>query len=116
MVVRQVGAAIGFSSESNGSGGAAAFLQFLEKEMMPAVEARYKVDAHRRSLFGHSLGGLFAVYVLFHQPELFDSYLITSPALDWDHDVTWKFEQEFAKSHQDLSARVFLTGGSLDAL
>ena len=29
--------------------------------------------------------------------------------------MTWKYEQEFAKSHQDLQARVFLTGGSLDA-
>lgn len=113
-VVRQIGRSIGLSPESSGSGGAAAFLECVAKEMLPAIESRYRVDDRRRALFGHSLGGLFAVYVLFHQPELFNSYLITSPALDWDHEVIWTFEQEFAKARKDLPARVFLTGGSLD--
>ncbi len=63
---------------------------------------------------GYPVGGLFAVYVLFHQPELFESYLIGAPGLDWDHDVVWKFEQEFAQAHKDLQARVFLTVGLLD--
>ena len=113
-VVRQIGRNVGFSVETSGSGGAATFLEFLAKEMLPTVEGRYRLDDRRRALFGHSLGGLFATYVLFHQPELFDSYLLTSPALDWDHEVRWKFEQEFAAAHKDLPARVFLTGGSLD--
>jgi predicted alpha/beta superfamily hydrolase len=114
--VRELSSAVGVPPESSGSGEAAAFLQFLAKEMMPAVETRYRIDDRRRALYGHSLGGLFAVYVLFHQPELFDRYLISSPALYWDHDVTWKFEQDFAEGHKDLQAHVFLTGGTLDEL
>src|SRR5262249_24198557 len=69
-LVGQVASAIGFPPEASGSGGAAAFLDFVGREMMPAVESRYRIS--RRALFGHSLGGLFAVYALFHQPELFD--------------------------------------------
>jgi len=113
-VVRQIGRNVGFSPESSGSGGAAALLECLATELLPFVERRYRVDGGRRALFGHSLGGLFATYVLFHQPALFGGYLITSPALDWDHEVTWKYEQEFADGHKDLPARVFLTTGSLD--
>ncbi len=110
--VRQLSNRLHFLPE--GSGGAAAFLHFLANEMMPVVETRYRLDERRRALHGYSLGGLFAVYVLFHQPELFESYLIGAPGLDWDHDVVWKFEQEFAQAHKDLQARVFLTVGLLD--
>ena len=110
--VRQLSSQYHFSPE--GSGGAAAFLQFLAKEMMPVVETRYRLDERRRALHGYSLGGLFAVYVLFHEPELFENYLIGAPALWWDHEVAWKFEQEFAQAHKDLQARVFLTVGLLD--
>jgi predicted alpha/beta superfamily hydrolase len=112
--VREVADAIGFSPEASGSGGAAEFLEFLAKEVIPAVESRYRIDDRRRALFGHSLGGLFAVYALFHQPELFDRYVITSPALYWDHEAAWKFEQAYAAGHKELRAHVFLTGGSLD--
>jgi predicted alpha/beta superfamily hydrolase len=65
-------------------------------------------------LFGHSLGGLFAVYALFRRPDLFDSYLITSPALYWDRGAIWNVERAFAEAHKDLRARVLLAGGSLD--
>jgi predicted alpha/beta superfamily hydrolase len=112
--VHEIANAVGFAPEASGSGGAAAFLEFLAKEMMPTVETRYRIDDRRRALFGHSLGGLFAAYVLFHQPDLFDSYLVTSPALYWDHESIWKFEQEFSQGHKNLPVRVFLTGGSLD--
>jgi hypothetical protein len=57
VLVAEVANAIGFSPAASGSGGAAAFLGFLAKEMMPAVEGRYRIDERRRSLFGHSLGG-----------------------------------------------------------
>lgn len=113
-LVGEVANAIGFSPDTSGSGGAEQFLAFLAKEMMPAVEGRYRIDERRRALFGHSLGGLFAVYVLFHQTELFNGYLIGSPALDLDHDFTWSSEQAFARDHKDLRARVFLSSGSLD--
>src|SRR5207302_3543095 len=53
-------------------------------------------------------------YVLFHETELFKSYLITSPALYVDQDFTWNFEKTFARDHKDLPAHVLLTGGSLD--
>ena len=52
------------------TGGAADFLQVLEKEIIPYIETNYKT-AKDRSLAGHSLGALFALYTLFHEPALF---------------------------------------------
>lgn len=36
---------------------------------------------------GNSLGGLFAAYVLFTQPDLFSSYIIGSPSVWFDNEV-----------------------------
>jgi putative esterase len=65
-LVADVAKAIGFAPETSGSGGAAAFREFLAKEMMPAVEGRYRVDERRRALFGHSFSRAFhGAYSLF---------------------------------------------------
>lgn len=99
---------------SQGSGGAAAFLEFVAKDMLPVVEARYRLDNRRRALHGYSMGGLFAVYTLLHASELFESYLIGAPGLDWDGGLVWTLEREYAHMHKDLRARIFLTAGRLD--
>ena len=113
-LIREVSRNIGFSVESSGSGGASAFLAALADDVVPEVERRYRLDSNRRSLFGHSLGGLFAVHVLFHRPELFESYLITSPALWWGQGAIWKSEEEFRQTGKELRGRVLLMSGSLD--
>ena len=63
-----------------GSGHAAAFLAALQKQLLPAIESRYRTNGDR-TLVGHSLGGLFAAYVMTRSPELFQRVVIGSPAL-----------------------------------
>lgn len=41
--------------------GAAPFFEFIARELIPAIESRYRVDGAGRALFGHSLGGQFVV-------------------------------------------------------
>ena len=53
------------------SGHAAEFLDVLERQIIPFVEGRYRVDSSYRVLGGSSLGGLFALYVMFTKPALF---------------------------------------------
>lgn len=67
------------------SGGAAAFLQFIERELTPLISNNYRVSDHR-TLIGQSLGGLFATYTLFEKPDLFSQYIIVSPSLWWDEE------------------------------
>ncbi|HEY0245844.1 MAG TPA: alpha/beta hydrolase-fold protein, partial [Mucilaginibacter sp.] len=66
-------------------GGAAVFLGFIEKELMPMIDSKYKSDPANRTLYGYSMGGLFGSYVLFTKPALFKNILIGSPALGYDN-------------------------------
>lgn len=65
------------------TGGAARFHACLAERIMPAIATRFPVDPSRQSLFGHSLGGLFALYSLITAPGLFASYSASSPSLWW---------------------------------
>lgn len=66
------------------SGGAEAFLRFLEGELMPWVDGRYRT-APMRILVGHSLGGLFALHALAIRPQLFTGYVVMEPATWWNN-------------------------------
>jgi hypothetical protein len=66
-----------------GAGGADRFLRFLDEELAPTIEARYRTHPYR-VLVGHSFGGLFAVHVLMNQPQRFNAYLAISPSLWWN--------------------------------
>jgi predicted alpha/beta superfamily hydrolase len=72
-------------ARADGQGGADQFLQFLQTELKPLIEARYPVNPQRQTLFGHSYGGLFALYTLFHQPSAFQGYIAASPSIWWNH-------------------------------
>jgi len=59
-------------------GGADGFLRFLSEELFPRVEGRYSCRDYR-VLIGHSLGGLFVVYSVIAEPEMFRAYVASSP-------------------------------------
>ncbi|MNE26510.1 Ferri-bacillibactin esterase BesA [compost metagenome] len=65
------------------NGGADAFLDFIEQELMPLIGRRYNVDHSRAALFGHSLGGFFTLYTLIRRGGLFSTYIAGSPSLWW---------------------------------
>jgi predicted alpha/beta superfamily hydrolase len=69
------------------SGGAAAFLDFLEHEVMPFVDRTWRTMPGDRGLLGHSYGGLFAIYALEQRPTLFQRVIAASPSLEWDKRV-----------------------------
>lgn len=62
-------------------GGADGFLSFLENIVMTEVEADYPINAHRRTLAGHSFGGLFTLHTYFTKPNLFQNYVAMSPSI-----------------------------------
>ncbi|QPF75296.1 alpha/beta hydrolase [Roseateles sp. DAIF2] len=70
-------------------GGADRFLDFIELELLPLLGRLYPLDPARRTLFGHSYGGLFTVHTLLSRPALFARYWASSPSL-WfdDHALT----------------------------
>jgi predicted alpha/beta superfamily hydrolase len=66
-----------------GSGGGERFLDFIEHELVPAVDARYRT-VPSRLYAGHSLGGLLGIHALLTRPGLFQAVVAASPSLAWD--------------------------------
>jgi len=93
------------------SGGADKFLKFIETELIPHIEAKYRVQPFR-ALAGHSLGGLFAVHAMLARPELFNAYIAVSPALQWDNFLMIDRAKEFFKSRKDYNRTLFVTLGN----
>jgi len=56
-----------------------AFLQFLQEELIPDIEANYRTDPAARTLMGTSLCGDFSLYSLFHAADTFANIIASSP-------------------------------------
>lgn len=93
------------------SGGAKKILEFVEKEVIPLVESSYRVSLADRGLGGYSYGGLFSLYVLFSQPELFSIYYAGSPSIDYDKGILFNLEKDYSISHKNLKAKLFMSAG-----
>jgi predicted alpha/beta superfamily hydrolase len=96
------------------SGGAPAFLGFIEQELLPMIETTYRADATQRSYYGYSMGGLFGTYILFQKPTLFRNILLGSPALGYNNSQIFSIEQAYHAAHRDLPVHVFLEVGALE--
>ena len=101
-------------SQHVASGGAEQFLQFIQQELTPLIESEYRVDANDRTLLGHSWGGLFALYALFQQPQLFQRYVVVSPDLPFGNGMLLDAEKRFASEHDDLAARLYVAYGDAE--
>jgi predicted alpha/beta superfamily hydrolase len=102
--------------ESNQTGGAREFLTFLQTELIPIIEGDYRANPAIRVLAGHSYGGLFVLYVLFHQPKLFKGYVAGSPSLGYGDKVTFTYETAFAARHKSLPVNLYLGVGGREEL
>lgn len=100
--------------EGRRMGGAGAFLAFLEEQVCPFVASMHPVDPDGATLFGASLGGLFALYALLRRTRFFDRFVIASPAIWWDGEMLFDLEARTAGGRADPSARVFMGVGALE--
>ncbi|TLV02752.1 alpha/beta hydrolase [Dyadobacter luticola] len=66
------------------TGGGNAFLDFIEKELMPQMDSLYPTAPYKM-LIGHSLGGLVVMNALITRPRLFNSYICIEPSMWFDH-------------------------------
>jgi ferri-bacillibactin esterase len=94
--------------------GAPGFRLFLTQELMPELRARYAIDADAPTFIGSSLGGLFGAWVLLTAPSTFRRYILASPALFWNDEEVWHWEEECARTHDDIQAAVFVGAGALE--
>lgn len=90
------------------------FLRFFKNELIPFIESTYPVDPADRCLAGYSWGGQFAIYSLFHEPELFQKYFIGSGIWEYNLHDHLAYEEQLASQRKSLPARAFFSVGSLE--
>jgi predicted alpha/beta superfamily hydrolase len=91
-------------------GNAPKFLSFIKKELIPFIETKYRVT-NDRTLIGSSLGGLFTLYALFNETDLFNNYIPTSSSLTWGEGVIYKYEKEYSKKKSSLPVKLYTAIG-----
>jgi hypothetical protein len=82
-------------AEADRGGESELFYRFIAEELRPIVSTSYPLDAHHQTLYGHSLGGLFVLGVMFKHPDSFNSYVASSPSIWWDNRSVLKDESDF---------------------
>ncbi|MFA4938202.1 DUF3693 domain-containing protein [Brevundimonas sp.] len=96
------------SSSSMLHGGGPAYQTYLKTQALPFVESRFRADPERRVLLGHSYGGLLGAQILFTDPGLFHAYVLGSPSFWYDKRHIMGMEADYARTHRDLPADVFM--------
>jgi len=104
-------------------------VDFITNNLMPTICDKYNVDCENSTLFGHSMGGVFAHAALFtsdqqgsNQP--FGSYIIASPVF-WqlyvNNNEIYKLDPETSMNeygyfdrNKTLDKKVFIFGGRLE--
>jgi predicted alpha/beta superfamily hydrolase len=95
------------------SGQAGTFFDALQQEIVPFVDGQYRTDPTDRILWGHSLGGAFAVYALLERGGLFQRVIATSPAA-YEQGVQLLNPDAWPEAGASVRANLFTSIGSQD--
>ncbi|MCX2745610.1 alpha/beta hydrolase-fold protein [Mangrovivirga sp. M17] len=96
-------------------GKAKEFLQFIRNELFTYLHDNYRVTDHR-TYIGFSGGAYFGHYILFHEPGLFNQYLLSSPGYWYEAERKFEgnlfeYEEKYAANNDSLNARIFISVG-----
>lgn len=92
------------------AGGSEKFVSFIEKELQPFIEKKYKTN-NSKTIIGQSLGGLLATEILFTKPFLFDKYMIVSPSLWWNDGALLKTKPLISENHFSQNTSIYIGVG-----
>jgi predicted alpha/beta superfamily hydrolase len=115
-IAPSVRAGSGYAGVSDDYGQADNFYQFLKKTIMPLAEKQYSGRPVSRSFIGHSLGGLFASYLLVNGDTLFDNLYALSPSLWIDNYHVLQYESQQQVALSQIKKNVWISCGSGETL
>ena len=97
-------------------GGSAEFRKFINDELFPEVDKRYRTK-NEKGIIGESLAGLFIMETFMEQPEMFDFYIAMDPSLWWNNQSLVKnAQQDLAKFPSTPKKLWFAGSGASDIL
>jgi predicted alpha/beta superfamily hydrolase len=90
------------------------FFQTLTQQIFPFIENKYGFNGNR-GISGHSLGGYLVADLMFKATEMFNRFGINSSSqrLHLNNEIRSK-EKNYASTHKEYNAKVFLSFGSLE--
>jgi predicted alpha/beta superfamily hydrolase len=94
------------------SGGAATYLEHVQKELRPFIDASFRTSGS--ILAGWSLGGLFTFYTFLEKPELFAAYIAISPSLWWNNQEPLGWAKDRIPDGAKFRQRLVITQGALE--
>lgn len=92
------------------SGKSSKFIAFIEKELQPYIEKKYKTD-NSKTIIGQSLGGLLATEILFKKPNLFNKYIIISPSIWWNNGSLLETKSEVLQKEFSQKTDIYIGVG-----
>jgi predicted alpha/beta superfamily hydrolase len=97
------------TTENPKAGGANNFISFFKNELIPFVN-KMLPSSGDNSLFGHSLGGVFTMYVLLKEPGLFTNYFCSDPAFPWNNRRIITMAEETFLNTIELNKSLWIVG------
>lgn len=86
------------------------FIAFIEKELQPFIEKKYKTN-DSKTIIGQSLGGLLGTEILLKKPALFNKYVIVSPSLWWNNGSLLDLDSEMLKENFKQQTDIYIAVG-----
>ena len=92
------------------SGLADQYVAMLRDEVLPLLEARYRINSSQRYLMGHSLGGLLVEYALLSDNPNAPTYrgYFASDASNFNFDYLDQLEQRFYQESSRVPVKLFI--------
>ncbi len=90
------------------SGNADQVLEFIEKELTPYIDSKYRTLDYK-ILAGHSIGGLFIINAALKKPTLFNNYIAISPALWWEENAINTVAKNIYESKPPIKPNVYVS-------
>lgn len=88
-------------------GGSANYIAFLEKELQPFIEKKYRTT-DIRTVIGESFAGLLATEILLKHRHLFQNYIIMSPSLWWGNESLLREAPALLEKGTDRDLKIYV--------
>ncbi len=86
------------------------FIAFIEKELQPFIDKKYKITSSK-TIIGQSLGGLLGSEILLKKPSLFNKYVIVSPSIWWDNGSILNLDSQILQENFQQPTEIYIAVG-----
>lgn len=91
------------------TGGGAELARFILEDVRACLGTLTRLDPGQQGLFGHSFGGLFALWLMFNRPDAFAHWVAASPSITWEDSFLLAHRDAFDPGGREI--RVHLSAG-----